>query len=215
MLRRLRTARDDGFTVAELIMVVGLLGIVLAMVYANMDVFLRISGRTDNRSIAVADTRTALERVTRQIRAANPIDPLADPTVYGRTIAFSVYCSTPGVQGCGADNLRQVVYELDGNELVETVGTSTSTILGPDGPAGIPAGQRRGAVVNTAAQPVFRYYDSEGAPLDPVTDLATTFRDCTRSVEIHLVVVSEPQSSDRVDLSTRVDLRNFNEVAGC
>ncbi|MGH2722054.1 MAG: PulJ/GspJ family protein [Actinomycetota bacterium] len=212
---RLRGQPDGGFTVPELMVVVGLLGLVMAMTYESMDVFLRLSDRTESGSIAAADARTAMERVTRQIRAANPIDPLVDPTRYSTKIAFSVHCSTPGVGGCGADRLRPVTYEVTGHTIVETVGTASTVILGPEGPASVPVADRRGAVVNSASQPVFRYFQQDGQALSPSASLATTFRDCTRSVEIHLVVVAQRAAAERVDLTTRVDLRNFNEVAGC
>jgi prepilin-type N-terminal cleavage/methylation domain-containing protein len=210
-----RCRGDGGFTLPELIVVVGLLGVVVAMVYASMEVFLRLSSRTESGSIAVSNARTAMERVTRQIRAANPIEALADPAAYATKISFSVHCSTPGVQSCGTDNLRQVAYELVGHELVETVGTTSAPILGPEGPSSLPLSGRRGAVVNGASQPVFRYFQQDGQPLSPSTVPSTTFRDCTRSVELHLVVVAQSGASERVDLTTRVDLRNFNEVAGC
>lgn len=208
-------ASDSGFTLTELMMVVALLGVVLGMVYANMDIFLKISGATESKSATVSTTRTAMERVTRQIRAANPIDVLPDPSAYANEIAFSVYCSSPGVQGCGSDHLRQVAYRLTANAIVETIGATSVTILGPEGPAAVPVAERRGAVVNGAEQPVFRYFDRDSQPLSPATDPPTTFRDCTKSVEIHLVVVARDRGPERVDLTTRVDLRNFNEVAGC
>jgi prepilin-type N-terminal cleavage/methylation domain-containing protein len=211
---RLRCDPDGGFSLPELILVVGLLGVVVAMVYASMEVFVRLSSRTDSGSIAVSNARTASQRMTRQIRAANPIDALADPAAYSTKISFSVHCTTPGVQACGADNLRQVTYERVGHELVETLATTSVPILGPEGSPSVPIAGRRG-VVNAASQPLFRYFEQDGQPLSSSTNPSTTFRDCTRSVEIHPVVVAQSGASERVDLTTRVDLRNFNEVAGC
>lgn len=215
-----RVFRDErGFTVAELMMTIFLMGIVLVVTYTSLNSFMQTSDATQSKSFSLSDTRLALERATKHVRAANPIDALSPVSRYATEIRFSVYCSTPGVKGCGTNQLRQMAYILADNALTESAGGSSATLVGPQGPAAVPQTQRRGAVVNPTGQPVFQYFDKNGQPLATSGAQApppTTFRDCVKSVEIHLVVISEhrkPQNT--IDLSTRVDLRNRNQVAGC
>jgi ribosomal protein S12 len=72
-------------------------------------------------------------------------------------------------------------------------------------------------VVNTASQPIFTYYTKKGTQLSTTGGTpATTFRNCTKTVKIHLVVMADPRRPDSaINLVTHVDLRNSNEVTNC
>jgi Tfp pilus assembly protein PilE len=215
-----RILRDEkGFTVSELMMTVFIMGLIMVIVHTSLNAFVKTTDATQSKAFSLSDTRLALERVSKQVRAANPIDPLSPVSRYDSEISFSVYCSTPGIGGCGANRLRPVSYKVADNKLTQNVGGSTADVVGPVGPASVPLGQRRGAIVNPVTVPVFRYFDRNGQPYATTgvgAPPATTFRDCVKSVEIRLMVVSEHRKPDNtIDLVTRVDLRNHNEVAEC
>jgi Tfp pilus assembly protein PilE len=214
-----RVIRDErGFSISELMMTVFIMGLIMVIVHTSLNAFVKTSDATQSKSFSLSDTRLALERVSKQVRAANPINPLSPVTRYDNEISFSVYCSSPGVGGCGANRLRSVSYKVADNKLTQVVGGAEAEVVGPTGPASVPRHQRRGAIVNPVTIPVFRYFDRNGQPYATSGASAppgTTFRDCAKSVEIHLMVISQHRTENTIDLLTRVDLRNHNEVAEC
>jgi hypothetical protein len=204
----------------ELAVTMMLFGLVSVVAFHGLDSMTRASAGVSDRARAVADTRSAIELLVRDLRGANPIDALdalQPVSTYDASISFSVYCDASGVNGC-VSNLRKVTYAVAGNELTRTQGGVTSTLVGPE-PSGRPVAERRGAVVNSAAQPVFVYFDLAGDRLEttgPFAVASSTFRDCAQSVAVHLVVMAVPgDPRTAVDMSTRVDLRNYNEVGAC
>jgi type II secretory pathway pseudopilin PulG len=213
VLQRLRLRRRDqaGFSLVELTMVVFVMGIVGLTVATSLDSFTRTTKTIQDKGSALADTRVAVERVTRDLRAANPIDEYAIG-LYNTEAHFSVYCSAPGVAPCGSNSLRPVVYRVVSNRLERVVGTQAPTILvGPGGPSAVPVAQQKGAVVNAATEPVFTYYDKNGVAFDTATALPRTIHDCARSVQVYLKVMAQSRdTANPVDLVTKVDLRNFN-----
>ncbi len=72
--------------------------------------------------------------------------------------------------------------------------------------------------MNGASPPVFRYFKRDGAELQTTgadANTGTDFRDCVRTVQIRLVVLPEARSTKPIDVTTRVALRNYNEVSAC
>ena len=224
-MRPLAGLRDEtGMTLPELLVAVAIGGVVTILVATNLLGIVRVSASVEQRTAGVQDLRTALEILERDLRAANPIDaiPTGQPvSTYDTELAFSVYCSTPGVDGCGSDRLREISYRVVGNGLERTVAGVSGQILGPTGPAALPVTSQRGAVVNAVAQPVFRYFDGDGVQLDTSGATAappSQFRNCVKEVRVHLEVVTESRSTGAVptaQLETGATIRNFHEVPGC
>ena len=216
------TARDEeGFTLVELLVTTMLVGLVTIVLFTTSDSFARISATTQNRSESLADARTALERIARDLRAANPVDEIADPALvpqYDNSISFSVYCKT-GTPGCNAvTNLRPVTYAVANGVLTQTTPSGTATLVKPVGTPSLPTNLRKGALVNPPSEPVFTYFRRDGSRIVATDGSASGahFRDCTKTVKIHLMVRSEPnKSSQLTDLVTTVNLRNYNEVNPC
>ncbi|MEY2565585.1 MAG: hypothetical protein QOE35_114 [Actinomycetota bacterium] len=221
MTTPVRTGDESGFSLVELVVTVSLLGLVLATLFGALDVFTRRTTQTQERSLMLSEARSAVEVITRDIRAANPINPVAtvaDLPTYDTSVSFSVYCANAGTGSCGSSNLRPTAYTVTGNQLQQTIGSTTKTILGPRGSTSIPVASRQGAIVNSSAQPVFTYFKRDGSQLLTSSSGATPekFRDCAQYVEIHLVVVAEPaKPTSTINLVTRADLRNFNQVTAC
>lgn len=220
--RRLRRPRGEaGFSLLELVAVVAMTSIFGIAVAEGLQSFTSTTTSTQRKNFALADVRLAVENIARDLRAANPIEaiPATDPvSQYDNRVSFTVWCATAGDNGCSSANARKVVYEVSGNTLTQTVGARSRALLLPDpGLPGLAAALRPGAVVNTASQPVFTYYTKTGTQLSTAGGTpSTTFRNCTKTVKIHLVVMAEPRRADSaINLVTHVDLRNNNEVTNC
>jgi prepilin-type N-terminal cleavage/methylation domain-containing protein len=217
---RRRVDKDDGFSLVELLVVVLIMSAFMLILYSSMDSFLRINDVTQGRSFSLASSRSALERAAKEIRAANPISLQSPVTLYNTQVSFNVYCSQVGVNGCTSLNLRPVTFTVVNNAFVQQRPSGSSPIVGPEGPEAVPIAERRGSVVNPSTRPVFRYYDRQGVMLNATGgasgDPATDFRDCTRRVEILLIVVSEHRRpNSTIQLTTDVDLRNFHRISTC
>jgi type II secretory pathway pseudopilin PulG len=216
-----RPRGEGGFTLVELVAVVGITAIFGIAITQSLQSFTSTTTSTQNKTFALADIRGAVENIARDLRAANPIEAITSTlpvSQYDNRISFTVWCGTVGDNGCTSANARRVVYQLTGNTLVQTVGTRTRNLLEPDpGMPTLAAALRPGAVINTAAQPVFTYYTKSGTQLSTTGGTpATTFRNCTKTVKIHLVVMADPRRADTaINLVTHVDLRNSNEVTNC
>ncbi|MEY2475913.1 MAG: hypothetical protein QOG87_1228 [Actinomycetota bacterium] len=215
---------EAGFSLLELMMTTAIMGVVVAAILGALVSFTASTNKTQDRSMILNETRQALETITRDLRAANPINdigPALAVSTYDTSVSFSVYCASAAVGTCGSDNLRATTYAVTGNALVQTRGGVSRTLLGPGGDPASPATARQGAIVNSASQPAFRYYRQNGVALDTddsdgAAAPSSSFRDCAQYVEIHLVVVAEPgKPKSTINLVTRADLRNFNEVTAC
>lgn len=216
-----RFGGEDGVGLVELVVALGLMAVVAGIAYSGLGSFARASKATNDRAVVTAEARTALERLLRDLRAANPIDalPAAAPvSTYDNAVSFSVHCATPGVDGCSAQRLRPVRYAVVGSRLERTEGGVTSVLLGPTGSTAVPVDQRSGAV-SGGGGPVFTYYNADGDVLSTAPGSGVTsshVRDCARSVEVRLhVIAADGDPASAIDLRTRVDLRNYYEVTPC
>lgn len=216
--RRLRHD-EDGFTVVELAVTMGLMSLVAGVAVSGLNNVVTNTRRVEDRAFAVSDARQAVELIIRDTRAANPIDPVANVADYDTTIAFSVHCATPGTDGCSSQGLRQITYQVRANALERVAAGVTTLRLGPQGPATLPVTLQQGAILNTPAEPVFTYYDAVGNRLETQGAGAvatTTVQNCARSVEVRLRVrAASGEESAVIDLTTTVDLRNYHEVSQC
>lgn len=210
---------EEGFTLTELLVVMGIMSIVMAVILSGFISVTRTTTTANHKANALTDARRALEVIARDLRAANPIDPASPVSNYDTRVSFSIHCSDPGVGDCPSTGLRPVRYRVENNELIRTIGGEDVVLVGPSGPASQPRALQRGAVVNTTSPSVFTYLDRNRSALlttGLTPALPTRFRDCVKSVQIRLAIVSEAGvASNAIDLSTEVELRNFNDIEGC
>jgi type II secretory pathway pseudopilin PulG len=215
-----RSADERGTSMVDLLVAMLLFALVGSAALAGYASISATNRKVDDRTIALFEARQAVELMIRDLRAADPIDPLAaglPVSTYDSSIAFKVYCATPGVNGCTADRLRQLRYTYQDNGMQRVAG-STVTFIGPSGPVSLPRAQQRSAIVNSSTQPVFTYYDAVGTKLNTSAEgvAVSNFNLCARRVQIQLVVQAEAgDPSSKVDLRTTVDLRNHHEVSSC
>lgn len=221
MIIRPSTQTEDGFTLPELLITTLLMGIVSLILFTTTSSLTQTAARTESRSQTLSSARTALERIARDLRAANPVDELTAGTptsLYDSSVSFKVYCAS-GLN-C-VDMLRTMTYRVSGNRLEAISGGTTTVLQGPEGSSTLQDSLRRGAVVNSAAEPVFEYFRRDGSKISTsnvanVGIPSTYFRDCTKKVKIHLKVRAQAnEPSQVVDLVTTVTLRNHNEVNPC
>jgi len=215
-IRGLREESEAGVTLIELIVVIAMLSVVMAAAASGLVSISEAAKSTQDRSEALAELRLSVERIARDIRAANPIDAIdvsLPVSTYDTSLSFAVYCTTGS--SCGAGNLRRMTYRVVGNRLEMVTNGTTSNLVRPD-VTSLPPSQSKFAIVNSPSEPVFSYFDRTGDPLETSAVSRTTLRDCTRTVRIHLRMVAESGDLDNpISLVTSVALRNFNEVTGC
>jgi type II secretory pathway pseudopilin PulG len=212
----------------EVIITLGVLSLVMAMAGVSLINMSKAARTTENRSAANDATRGALEQISRNIRAANPIDVQDPISVYDSQVSFEVFCTPAGSGTCQGTGLRRIVYSISANALWES--TNGGTAVDPDGPAnngafrlilgpiaqsstsGFPLSSRQYAIVNTATEPVFTYFKRDGT----LPTSSQQFHDCTKYVTVRLKVITETGNTRTpADLSTTVTLRNYNEVSNC
>jgi type II secretory pathway pseudopilin PulG len=222
-----RAADESGTSLVELLVAMVLFSIIGTAAFTGYASIASTNRQVDDRSHALVDARQALEIMIRDMRAADPIDPQTPVENYDTTVGFNVFCSQPGVNLCGPNRLRPLRYTYTDHGLQRVAGTAV-TFIGPSGPANLPRNQQRSAIVNDlttdpatgqARQPIFTFYDATGARLltrGIGASGPTTFHNCARRVDVHLVVQAEAGNPDsRVDLRTTIDLRNYHKVGQC
>jgi len=159
---------DDGYTLSELIAVIGLLGIIMGVAYGGMHIAMSGTAFSDEQAL-----------VSKEIAA--PLD-LVDQ-VFTQSLGFDV--SYPGVQqnrvavftDQNADGVQERwQFEVNGTQLVVTRGTAAS------GTAEQTVWSESNANI-AAGVPLFRYYGPDGE----ITDMNDVANDATH-VEVTLMV---------------------------
>lgn len=78
---RLHRSADSGFALVELLVVMVILGVVGAVTVAGVTSGLRTTSYAQARVETLTEAQTALERISREIRAGNPVREIADQTL--------------------------------------------------------------------------------------------------------------------------------------
>jgi prepilin-type N-terminal cleavage/methylation domain-containing protein len=184
MYRRLRD--ESGFSLVELSVVMTLLGVVGGMGGNALISTLNASDDVQQRTVAVAAVRSALDTVARDVRAANPLG--SSPTA--SDMGLSIYCSSGS--DCSTTNRRMVGYAVTADRLTRTIGGVSAEIL--DGDLTSPS--------------VFTYLDAEGNEL-----LSPVSSGCVQQVRIS--VGTTTRSGHRVADATTVTVRNAATGSSC
>jgi prepilin-type N-terminal cleavage/methylation domain-containing protein len=109
-VRRL-AAREDGFTLAELLVVLAILGIVLAALTTLFTGGLTAATDQTNRTQAQQDVRLALDKLRREIHCASSMTPTSGYPVSSVTVTLGSWCNVPG----GAPTVTWCVKDKNGN----------------------------------------------------------------------------------------------------
>lgn len=195
-MRRLGRRLDDeqGFTLVELLVTIALSLTIVTIASGSVIQALQTQRRQVQQVAIQAEANKALERMTRELRAANPL--LGTPTAptagqasvqvtrgsVRTTTTYALAATTPGRQRI--DEAR-TVEDLGAG----TTATTTTTLL--DGLA-LPSGVA-----------LFTYHGDDGAPITtaPINPAAV------RSVTVRLILAL-PETTAVLDLHNEVMLRN-------
>ena len=112
-----RLAREDGFTLAELLVGAMLAIIVLSASLTVLDQFRKMSGRTDDRVQLQDEARQVSRQLARSLRNVAPSPEF--PTVIGRAEPYDIIfraVDRPRASGLNTRNLKRVRYCLDASD---------------------------------------------------------------------------------------------------
>jgi len=152
--RRRERTMDDGFTLTELLVSIGLFSVVSAMVTTAAVTGLHQQTQVANRSDALAAMRTVLQRIDRDIRTTYPLLSASPTQIVLRDVQPSV--------------TRVVTYAVSGTTLTksetETTASGATTTVGP---TAVLTNLTTSAVFSFA--PVTGYAAPAGSGVDPTT----------------------------------------------
>jgi len=188
---------DSGFTLTELLVVTAVFMIVVSALLTTLEVAQRQQRRTESIVDNQLQVTNAMQVMTREIRAANPIDVtnITDSSIMKTSITVKT-----GSQS--SNSVKTWRFYLNSNRQL-----IAQTVLGgsSQGTYGIVLLKN---VVNAPKQPLFRYFDEFQAELTPGVVSASTISSCATKVVID--VVSRPEFIGAPDYEgvTEVELRN-------
>lgn len=193
-LRR-RVARDDaGFSLIELIVVMGIMLVVGAVVTSGIVSGLRATARGQARVEALTDLERAAERMARDLRFADPVDG-ATPT----QVIVNVLRDDAGTQV-----RHRVTYAVAAGTITETRAIYDPPSAAAPTPPTPPPPTTVIEDLDPAAT-VFAFFDADGQVwvpgTDPLDDLA----------EIQLDLRRELPDQDPIEVETSVFVRNVKD----
>ncbi len=217
MLTRPRPDREAGVTLIELLVVLVLLGVIGSIVISVITTGLQTSTSITNRTEAIHDVETSLQRVTREIRVADPLFISNDPH---RELAVTIE---------RGGQLQLVRFQADTQErqLLQLTQPFSDDALGEIGDPIGPGSTRLVTDLDNSfawstdpdaadPQPVFSYYDAAGRELecDLDEDGRPTDAPACRSIlrdaqQVGVRVVKEVRDSRPIDAHTRVAIRSI------
>lgn len=202
-----RLRSDQGVTLVELLVVMVLLGVVGAVVTTAVTTGLRSASSTTARTMAIHDAEIALQRVARDLRAAEPIYLSAGGD-------YTTEVGAEFVRDGSTHVTRFAVEEIDGVQRL--VQATTRFDVGADvtNPTAVDLGQQTLVTdIDNGTEPVFRYFRRDGTPIECAIGVdGQTKADCDAAfaevarLEISLVRSVEGQTPVRG--RTQVAIRN-------
>jgi prepilin-type N-terminal cleavage/methylation domain-containing protein len=186
---RPRHAADGGYTLIELLVVMMLMTVVGTMVTTGLVSSMRAARRGQNRTYTTADVSRAVERMSKQLRAATPLVSGSATAVSAETYHSNVRYRYTYTYTSATGTITETVARYASATAVSPSSTTTSTLIKNV----------------TGSATMFAYYDRDNVVVDP----ATSLRDVARIV---IAVTAKPSEQQPISVSTDVYLRNFTAL---
>lgn len=225
--------KNRGFSLLELVMAMTIGLVMLTAIYAAINSAQHSASGIERKVIAQQDARSALELMSMEIRMAS-FDVNMNTAIWVDPIDCYNISTTPAYRGIQEATATSITIEMDidqsgavgdaANEIIRYSYSTASQYITREtrrdsgsSSGALPflgdtvAGRKTVSVVNAGDVPVFRYFNSAGAQIDPGTTPAVI--PAIRTIEITIIVETEyvdPASGQRRRLvySTRVIPRN-------
>ena len=201
--RRIRLGSERGFSLTEMLVSIPIGIVLLSAVFSMMRVSVRQSANVTDRTEAVQRGRTAMERVTRQLRSQ--VCPTTTGTALTTADANTITFYTDMSGGTNAPERHTITYDPTAQTLTqyEYVGTGTW----PDQNFTEPPTRTRQILNNvTAVSGVnfFRYYqyDANGSVSTTPMSTPVSAANLPRVVNVAVSFVSKPRKANASSPST-------------
>jgi prepilin-type N-terminal cleavage/methylation domain-containing protein len=178
-----RRRRDQGFTLVELLVVMVLMGVVGGVVVNAVTTSLRSASSTTARVTALHELEIGLQRITRDLRAA-------DPLVLSTSAAYATDLGAEIDRSGSRREVRFTLTTVDGQQRVMQMDT----------------GQTLVTEVDNGPDPIFRYLDAVGDDVICTTDCAEKY---LGAAQIEVRLVRNIPGSTPVQAETRVAVRSI------
>jgi prepilin-type N-terminal cleavage/methylation domain-containing protein len=199
-IRSGRVKHDSGMTLIELLVTMMIMGVIGSVVTAGVVSAMQDQRRAQSRLDAISSTQRALERITKDLRAADPLTA-AD----ARSVIALVYHGTSCQQ--------RRYYVNASNQLVQEVAKYAASTTCANRTGAVGAAKSHvlvTTIANTSGQPVFAYQridPAQDALITVATPVTATVVSLVDSVTIN-VRAGLKHSQQPVVVQTAVDLRN-------
>ena len=193
--RSSRTRTDGGFTLVELMVTVGLLGVVVLALTAIMLSSSHLQSRTVRRAQVQAGSRQALSIITTELREAG-----ADPSYPPLGLVGIVDARAHRIQVRADINGDGSLQTTEPSEDITFIYDDTTHTVARD------AGSGPVVMLSNVTGMELTYFDAANTPL---TALPLSAADAARVHVIGVTLTSEDRDSHPITLTTRVQLRNL------
>ena len=179
----LRTWRNEtGFTLVELLVVMVLLGVVGGVATTAIVTSLQAASSTSARVIALDELQTAMQRVSRDLRAAE-VFTIDDSTDFEREITATIF------RGGAETTVTYRVREQDGVDVLVREDTGQTLIT----------------LVDNDTEPVFTYLGANGGPIVCATDCVNEY---SKAQQLRIRLMRGIEGKDPVVVESLVNVRN-------
>jgi prepilin-type N-terminal cleavage/methylation domain-containing protein len=190
--RLLRERHETGFSLVEVMVSMTIMSILIGTLLGSMDIATRGQQRQEALVANQETVRNALLQMDRDLRGANPLEPLTLTSSYSSEIEAAVM-EPSGTQYIlwqlsGTTVTRSVLSAPNGNTI------STQTVL-------------TNVSNNSTGTSLFRYFNSAETELTPANNTAGDFANCTIRILITVGAASDPGPVPFTE-SSDVEIRN-------
>jgi Tfp pilus assembly protein PilV len=190
---RARLAREDGFSLVEILVALPISIVILMAIFTMMNVSIRQSGAVTDRVDAVQRGRTAMERVTRVMRSQ--VCPATTGAAFTSADSSSMTLYADMTGGASNPQRHTITFNSNASTLTEDIYAGTGTwpdLAFPNTPT-----QTRQLLANVTpvnGVPVFRYYsyDANGAVSTTPMTVPVTQAQLPRIVYVEVNFVANP-----------------------